>query len=90
MNSTYKFNNEFAKLINRSVKTLQKWERPTNRRYYTHDQYLSHKGIAQKDALQIKIIANYSGTKKNYNPLKTDNYIKYKYIHQYKLFYIIY
>lgn len=37
-----------------SVKTLQRWDRegarkvrrtPTNRRYYTHDQYLQFKGI---------------------------------------------
>lgn len=41
----------FAKLIGRKVKTLQKWDRdgilvayrtPTNRRYYTHEQYLSY------------------------------------------------
>lgn len=41
--------NEFAELLNVSVKTLQRWYRekiliakrtPTNRRYYTYDQYL--------------------------------------------------
>ncbi|MBI5755911.1 MAG: MerR family transcriptional regulator, partial [Nitrospirae bacterium] len=41
--------NEFAKLIGKSVQTLQRWDREgilkahrnkTNRRYYTHDQYL--------------------------------------------------
>lgn len=40
---------EFAQLINVSVKTLQRWDNagilkamrtPTNRRYYTHEQYL--------------------------------------------------
>lgn len=40
---------EFAKLIGVSVKTLQRWDRegklkayryPSNRRYYTHEQYL--------------------------------------------------
>ena len=40
---------EFAELLNVSVKTLQRWDRekilvanrtPTNRRYYTYDQYL--------------------------------------------------
>ena len=45
---------EFAKLLNVSVKTLQRWDRektlianrtPTNRRYYTYDQYLQFKGI---------------------------------------------
>lgn len=53
MKSTYRLN-EFAKLVNRSVKTLQKWDRlgqlkayrtATNRRYYTHDQYLEYMGM---------------------------------------------
>ena len=44
---------EFADLINKKVKTLQKWDRegvlkayrtPTNRRYYTHTQYLEYTG----------------------------------------------
>jgi predicted site-specific integrase-resolvase len=49
---TYK-PHEFGKLISRSVKTLQRWDKegtliayrsPTNRRYYTHDQYLEYIG----------------------------------------------
>lgn len=45
---------EFAKLINRSVKTLQRWDREgrltahrtsTGRRYYTEQQLLEYKGI---------------------------------------------
>ncbi len=41
--------NEFAELIGVSVRTLQRWDyegilkahrSPTNRRYYTHEQYL--------------------------------------------------
>jgi putative resolvase len=41
---------EFGKLINRTTSTLQRWDReghlvahrtPANRRYYTHDQYLT-------------------------------------------------
>lgn len=45
---------EFAALLNVSVQTLQRWDRekiliahrsPTNRRYYTYDQYLSYSGI---------------------------------------------
>ena len=45
--------NEFAKLINVSVRTLQRWDNdgtlsafrsPTNRRYYTHSQYLAYIG----------------------------------------------
>ena len=45
---------DFAELLGISVKTLQRWDRegilkanrtPTNRRYYTYDQYLQFKGI---------------------------------------------
>jgi putative resolvase len=45
---------EFGAIINRSVITLQGWDRegkliahrtPTNRRYYTHDQYLQYIGL---------------------------------------------
>ncbi|GAA0127418.1 hypothetical protein UT300019_33220 [Clostridium sp. CTA-19] len=44
---------DFAELLNVSVKTLQRWDRedilkakrtPTNRRYYTYDQYLEYIG----------------------------------------------
>ena len=44
---------EFAEMIGKSVKTLQKWDRdgilkayrsPSNRRYYTHSQYLNYLG----------------------------------------------
>ena len=43
----------FAELLGVSVKTLQRWDRdgvlkahrtPTDRRYYTYDQYLQFKG----------------------------------------------
>lgn len=45
---------DFAALLNVSVQTLQRWDRekiliahrsPTNRRYYTYDQYLQYRGI---------------------------------------------
>lgn len=45
---------EFAELVNVSVKTLQRWDRnnvlkayrtPTDRRYYTYEQYLKYKDI---------------------------------------------
>ena len=45
---------EFAKLINKSVKTLQRWDyqkiltahrSPKNRRYYSEEQLLEYKGI---------------------------------------------
>lgn len=54
---------EFGKLIGRTTNTLQKWDRkgilkahrsPTNRRYYTHDQYLQYRGlVAQERGLTI-------------------------------------
>lgn len=56
-NSNYKLY-EFAELLNISVKTLQRWDRegilhafrtPTNRRYYTYEQYLEYKGIVKND-----------------------------------------
>lgn len=45
---------DFAELLGVSVKTLQRWDRegtlkanwtPTNRRYYTYDQYFQFKGV---------------------------------------------
>jgi putative resolvase len=54
---------EFGKLIGRTTNTLQKWDRkgiltahrsPTNRRYYTHDQYLQYRGlVAAEQGLTI-------------------------------------
>lgn len=44
---------EFAKLLGVSVRTLQRWDKkgllvayrtPTDRRYYTHEQYLEYVG----------------------------------------------
>ena len=49
---------EFAEMIGVSVKTLQRWDRegklisqrtPTNRRYYTHKQYVDYMGIVQQN-----------------------------------------
>jgi putative resolvase len=61
---------EFGALIGKSVITLQKWDRkgvlnaqcsPTNRRYYTHDQYLQYRGlVAQEQGLTI-LYARVSG-----------------------------
>jgi putative resolvase len=57
-------------MIGKSVITLQKWDRkgilrahrsPTNRRYYTHDQYLQYRGlVAQEQGLTI-VYARVSG-----------------------------
>src|SRR5437588_6183316 len=61
---------EFGKLIGRTTNTLQKWNRkgilkahssPTNRRYYTHDQYVQYRGlVAQEHGLTI-VYARVSG-----------------------------
>ena len=58
---------DFAELTGVSVKTLQRWDRegileanrtPTDRRYYTYDQYLQFKGIkTQNDIRQVVIYA---------------------------------
>jgi putative resolvase len=56
MEHTYR-PHEFAALIGKTVNTLQRWDRegilpahrsPTNRRYYTHDQYLEYRGLKAK------------------------------------------
>src|SRR5215471_12952504 len=63
MKSTYS-PQEFGQLIGRKTNTLQKWDREgklkahrsptTNRRYYTHDQYLAYRGlVAQEQGLTI-------------------------------------
>ena len=62
MDNTYS-PKEFGKLIGRTTNTLQKWDRqgtlkahrsPTNRRYYTHDQYLQYRGlVAQEQGFTI-------------------------------------
>ena len=61
---------DFAELLGVSVKTLQRWDRegilkanrtPTDRRYYTYDQYLQFKGInTENDNRQIVIYARVS------------------------------
>ena len=55
---------QFGKMIGKSVNTLQRWDRqgilkahrsPTNRRYYTHEQYLQYRGFVSSE--QGKVIA---------------------------------
>ena len=70
---------EFAELLGVSVKTLQRWDRegilkanrtPTDRRYYTYDQYLQFQGIhTETDSRQIVIYARVS-TKNQTDALK--------------------
>ncbi|MBR4694642.1 MAG: IS607 family transposase [Selenomonadaceae bacterium] len=70
---------EFAELLNVSVKTLQRWDRektlianrtPTNRRYYTYDQYLQFKGIATADDPRKTVIYTRVSTKKQEDDLE--------------------
>lgn len=69
-NTNYK-PKEFAELINVSVKTLQRWDRegiltakrtPTDRRYYTYDQYLEFKGlknnVTRKNIIYARVSTN--------------------------------
>ena len=61
---------DFSELLGVSVKTLQRWDRegvlkanrtPTNRRYYTYDQYLQFKGIQlDNDTREVVIYARVS------------------------------
>lgn len=60
---------DFAELLCISVKTLRRWDRegilksnrtPTNRRYYTYDQYLTYKGIntendTRRTVIQVRV-----------------------------------
>lgn len=61
--------NEFGKLINRSVNTLQRWDRdgilkahrtPTNRRYYTINDYNKVMGIQNHSENQVHDVIIYA------------------------------
>ena len=56
---------DFAELLGVAVKTLQRWDRdgilkanrtPTDRRYYTYDQYLQFKGIQTENDIRDTVI----------------------------------
>ena len=56
---------DFAELLGVSVKTLQRWDRdgilkanraPTDRRYYTYNQYLQFKGIQTENDIRDTVI----------------------------------
>lgn len=75
---------DFAELLNVSVKTLQRWDRenvlvakrtPTNRRYYTYDQYLEFKGINNSEGTKKTIIYTRVSTNNQKDDLK--NQIKF-------------
>lgn len=76
---------EFADAIGKSVKTLQRWDRkgilqayrsPSNRRYYTHTQYLEYmgeKGISEK----VNVIYARVSTRNQTNDLQNQiNFLK--------------
>ncbi len=81
MDNTYS-PKEFGKLIGRTTNTLQKWDRqgilkahrsPTNRRYYTHDQYLQYRGlVAQEQGLTI-VYSRVSGVAQKHDLVKQIN-----------------
>jgi putative resolvase len=62
---------EFGKLIGRTTNTLQKWDREgkltahrsptTNRRYYTHNQYLAYRGVVAKQQGLTLVYSRVSG-----------------------------
>lgn len=71
--------NEFAELINVSVRTLQRWDNedklkafrtPTNRRYYTYEQYLEYKGIHKDDNNRKTVIYTRVSTSNQKDDLK--------------------
>lgn len=62
---------DFAKMLNVSVKTLQRWDNedtlkayrnPKGRRYYTYEQYLAFTGISSKTNKKIVIYTRVSTT----------------------------
>lgn len=74
---------EFAELLNVSVKTLQRWDNagilkakrsPTDRRYYTYDQYLEYKGF-DTNTQKKKVIYTRVSTNNQKDDLK--NQIKF-------------
>lgn len=77
-NNNYK-PNEFAELINVSVRTLQRWDvegklkafrTPTNRRYYTYEQYLEYKGIHKEENSRKVVLYTRVSTSNQKNDLK--------------------
>lgn len=70
---------DFAELLGISVKTLQRWDRdgvlkanrtPTDRRYYTYDQYLQFKGIQIKNDIRDVVIYSRVSTRNQKDDLK--------------------
>ena len=61
---------KFGELIGKATKTLQKWDRegrlkahrspPSNRRFYTHDQYLEYMGLKARNGGKTIVYARVS------------------------------
>lgn len=69
----------FAELLGVSVKTLQRWDKdgvlkayrtPTDRRYYTYDQYLQFKGLKVKDDVRQVVIYSRVSTRAQKDDLR--------------------
>lgn len=80
---------EFADMIGKSVKTMQRWDRegiltayrsPSKRRYYTHTQYLEYMGITISENKQNVIYARVS-TKNQKDDLQNQIDFLIKYCH---------
>ena len=78
----------FAELIGVSVKTLQRWDRegilktnrtPTDRRYYTYDQYLEFKGVTTEENHRQTVIYARVSTRKQQDNLQN----QVKFLHQF-------
>lgn len=76
---------DFAELLNVSAKTLQRWDRdgvlvarrtPTDRRYYTYDQYLEYKGVKSENNRKIVIYARVSTNNQKDDLLNQVNFLQ--------------
>ena len=74
---------EFAELINVSIRTLQRWDNddklkafrtPTNRRYYTYEQYLQYKGVVNSEVKKKNVIYTRVSTSNQKDDLKNQIY----------------
>ncbi len=70
---------QFAEMIGKSVKTLQKWDRdgilkayrsPSNRRYYTHSQYMNYLGEKGTTIKKVNVIYARVSTRNQVDDLK--------------------
>jgi putative resolvase len=88
---------EFGKLIGRNANTLQKLDRkgilkahrsPTNRRYYTHAQYMAYRGPIAQEQGQTMVLASVSSVAQKHdlvNQVKAlETYFQERHIHVYE------